>query len=141
MRRWLAVFALLSLITVGFHSAATPLPAAALGCLDTATWHEVYLPSNQWSGFYYAYASTYCTDLNLRLVNFPTGDIRCTVTVDAWYYSKTRGAWIPAAGGYVGMQPYYWYTPLTNVADLTQIAWRYYGACSTPGRYIIKEAF
>lgn len=36
MRRWFAVFALLSMLTAGFHSAATPEPAeaAGIGCAD-----------------------------------------------------------------------------------------------------------
>jgi hypothetical protein len=145
MRRWLAVFALLSLITTGFHSLATPAPAAAAGCYDTAYSHgDLILWDRQFTRWYYGMTTPNCTDLNISLTNRGLGDNQdCTVWVLAFWYSNAQQRWIMSTANWVPIRmigswtptpPTPWVTPLKNVADGTRIAYIFYPTCSpSPG--------
>ncbi len=148
MRRWLAVFALLSLITTGFHSAATPAPAAAaLNCHDSGTSTTDVVRIQEWTGFTFAETTSLCRDLNIYMlwsINDYPANKNCWVYIEAWYMvwdSPTEARWVEgaASGFWVQWNPGVWRTPLTNLADGTPIAWRFYPLCT--GVITVRAAY
>jgi len=145
MRRWFAVFALVSLLTVGLHSAATPAPTLASGCYYSSYSHgELQLGHRQYTRWYYGVTTSSCADLNLKLIyaDYNQNVMNCTIYALGQYYSNSQAQWVSGTAGWVPMRLTHagspggnvfasegWYTPLTNLADGTRVRWIYYPVC------------
>lgn len=136
------------LLTIFVCVGATPAPAAAAGCYDTAYSHGtngLELRDDEYTRWYYGKTTASCSDLNVKIVGAPfIGP--CTVYVLGRWYSESQAQWVEGTAGWVKVQarweignetwPDGWATPLTNVADGTRISYIFYQDCwgPAPGR-------
>lgn len=94
-------------------------------CYGSAQTINRSFTANSWTGWYNRTTTSNCADLNVAVTNYG-----CYVYVDAQYYKKSEGRWVDGAHDDVWMAPGYWYTPITNLADGTQVRVRFYPQCT-----------